>query len=137
MLERFFIQAERAYATLPFGQVARLSAPGLTGAEKLTIMDVKLNPGGGHSFHFHPKQEETIYVLEGRIEQWLEHERRILSAGDALFIPRATVHASFNSFEAPARVLAILGPCAGDDGYEVVDVFDRAPWKDLRGPAHV
>jgi len=136
MLERFLLQVSRDYQNLPFGAVARLSGPKDTGAEKLTIMDVKLNKGGGHSFHFHPNQEEVIYVLEGRIEQWLEHECKILSPGDALFVPRATVHASFNIFDAPARVLAILGPCSGTDGYEVVDVFTKAPWKDLKGPVH-
>ena len=27
-------------------------------------------------FHYHPGQEEVIYVLEGKIEQWVEWERR-------------------------------------------------------------
>ncbi|MCZ7646464.1 MAG: cupin domain-containing protein [Planctomycetota bacterium] len=136
MFIRFLLAAERQFQRLPFGEVARLSDPKFVGAEKLTVMDVKLNPGGGHGFHFHPGQEELIYVLEGRIEQWLEAEAKVLGPGDALFIPRATVHASYNVFAEAARVLAILGPCAGNDGYEVVDVFEQAPWKDLKGPVH-
>ena len=29
-------------------------------------------PGRAHAFHTHPGQEEVIFVLEGRIEQWIE-----------------------------------------------------------------
>jgi copper oxidase (laccase) domain-containing protein len=42
------------------------------------------------------------------------------------------VHASFNVSEKPVKVLAILGPCIGEEGYELDDVSDQAPWNDLR-----
>ena len=42
------------------------------------------------------------------------------------------VHASFNIGDQPAKLLAILGPCVGEGGYELVDVADQAPWNTLR-----
>ncbi|MBI3832595.1 MAG: cupin domain-containing protein [Planctomycetes bacterium] len=132
MFARYLLEKDREAQVQAWGKMAWLSGPKLTGAEHLTVLEARLDKGGGHSFHFHPHQEELIFVVEGRIEQWLEQESKILGAGDALFIPRETVHASFNVFAEPARVLAILGPCAGPEGYECVDVFERAPWKDLR-----
>lgn len=126
-----FAQA-RATQKLPWGELARLSGPQETSAKDLTIMEVLINEGGGHSFHYHPDQEELIYVVSGRIEQWLERESKLLGPGDAIFIPRAKVHASFNVFAEPARVLAILGPCSGPDGYRCVDVFEQAPWNTLK-----
>jgi len=117
---------------LPWGKLAWFSRPSVTDAQNLVVVEVELNEGGGHSFHKHPKQEEVIYVLSGKIEQWLEKEKKILSAGDAIFIPKDTVHASFNPFAETAKVLAILGPCAGNNGYDVVDVFEQDPWKSLR-----
>ena len=57
---------------------------------------------------------------------------RILGPGDSVFIGADVVHASFNVGESDAKLLAILGPCVGDQGYELVDVASEAPWKDLR-----
>jgi hypothetical protein len=42
------------------------------------------------------------------------------------------VHASFNVSERNAKILAILGPCVGAEGYELVDVSRQEPWAHLR-----
>jgi len=136
MPANFMMSLQRAIQKQSWGQTAWLSGPEATGAKDLAIIEVKLEKDGGHSFHYHPEQEELIYVISGKIEQWLERESRVLGPGDAIFIPRATVHASFNIFSETAHVLAILGPCAGASGYEVVDVFEQAPWKQLKERAH-
>ena len=117
---------------LDWGGLAWLSRPQTTGAKDLVVIEVTLAPGGGHAFHKHPSQEEVIYVISGSVEQWLEKERRTLSAGDSVFIAADTVHASFNVSGADARLLAILGPCAGPAGYELEDVSDQDPWRSLR-----
>ncbi|MEM6323330.1 MAG: hypothetical protein AAF748_06590 [Pseudomonadota bacterium] len=49
-----------------------------------------------------------------------------------MFIGADVVHASFNVGDDTAQLLAILGPCVGDQGYELIDVAGDAPWKDLR-----
>ena len=108
------------------------SRPETTAAEQLVVIEVRLDPGGGHNFHRHPNQEEVIYVLAGEIEQWVDRRKRTLRAGDSAFIPAAMVHASFNVSAASAKVLAILGPCIGADGYELVEVHEQAPWSGLR-----
>ena len=56
----------------------------------------------------------------------------MLSAGDSVFIPADAVHASFNTSGKPTKLLAILSPCVGEEGYQLVDVADRAPWHNLR-----
>jgi hypothetical protein len=48
-------------------------------------------------------------------------------------IPKDVVHASFNVGAAEAKVVAILGPCKGDIGYEVVEMGAEAPWNTMRG----
>ena len=52
--------------------------------------------------------------------------------GDCAYIPADVVHASFNVGTTDAKVVAILGPCVGEIGYELVDVAGEAPWRDLR-----
>jgi len=129
---RYVIAAETPQETLDWGRLRWMSHPPLTGADQLTVIDVTLSPGKGHDFHKHPDQEEMIYVTAGTVEQWLAQERRVLSPGDALFIPRGVVHASFNVGSEDAHVLAILGPCIGTQGYVSVEVAGEAPWRDLR-----
>ncbi|MCZ6675897.1 MAG: cupin domain-containing protein [Candidatus Poribacteria bacterium] len=132
MSGKFIPAAQADREQLDWGTLAWLSRPQTTGAKDLVVIEVNLSPGGGHDFHKHPEQEEVIYVIEGTVEQWLREEKQMLSSGDSVFIPADTVHASFNTSGSTAKLLAILGPCVGSEGYELVDVSADAPWNGLR-----
>jgi quercetin dioxygenase-like cupin family protein len=129
---KFVPSSEAQREQLDWGVLGWLSRPSDTGAKQLVVIEVDLMPGCGHDFHKHPDQEEVIYVVDGQVEQWLEKDGRILKSGDSVFINADVVHASFNVSDKPARLLAILSPCLGDGGYELVEVFDQEPWKSLR-----
>jgi oxalate decarboxylase/phosphoglucose isomerase-like protein (cupin superfamily) len=101
-----------------WGEAGWVSRPELTGSRALCVMDVTLAPGAGHPFHRHPDQEEVIWVREGRVEQWLEDEKRELGP--------------FTLGDEPAKLTVILSPTAGEGGYEVIDVFEEEPWASLR-----
>jgi len=132
MSGRFITQEDIVRDTFDWGQSGWISRPSLTGSTALCVMDVMLKPGGGHNFHRHPDQEEIIWVREGRLEQWLEESKHELGPGEAVYIPRDVVHASFTVGDAEAKISVILSPTAGDDGYSVIDVFEDEPWKSLR-----
>ena len=114
-----------------WGVFAQISGPrdGLSG---IVAIEATFLAGTCHDFHRHPGQEEVIYVIEGTIEQWLEQEKLVLSAGDSVVIPESAVHATFNDGDAPAKILAILSPSVGEDGYGVEDVAGEEPWASLR-----
>ncbi len=114
-----------------WGVFAAVSSPA-DGAERIAAVEATFLPGKCHSFHRHPNQEEVIYVVEGELEQWLDREHRMLGPGDAVIIPAAAVHASFNVSDRPARIIAILSPCVGEVGYEVEELADEEPWASLR-----
>ena len=130
---KFVIASEVEPEVLDWGQLRWLSHPPSTQARQLTVIDVSLSPGEGHDFHKHPDQEEVLYIVAGTVEQWVDQEMRLLGPGDSAFVPADMVHASFNAGESDAKIVAILGPCVGEGGYELVDVADEAPWKNLRG----
>jgi quercetin dioxygenase-like cupin family protein len=132
MAGKFVIASETRPEVLDWGRLAWLSSPPNTGAGQLTVIGVTLAPGKGHDFHKHPDQEEVIYVVGGKVEQWIDRDKRVLGPGDSAFIPAGMVHASFNVGDGNASIVAILGPCVGDTGYEVVDVAGEAPWNKLR-----
>ena len=63
----------------------------------------------------------------------LMHNLSLIAATMALvFLPAGMVHASFNVGDTDVHIVAILGPCVGDSGYEVVEVAGEAPWNGLR-----
>ena len=125
-------RAETDPETLDWGNLRWMSHPPSTEARQLTVIEVNIAPGKGHDFHKHPDQEEVIYVISGQVEQWHEQDKRTLGPGDSVFIGKDAVHASFNVGDSDAQLLAILGPCVGDRGYELVDVAGEAPWNTLR-----
>ncbi len=133
MIGKFVMARDTRPEVLGWGRLGWLSNPPKTGAEQLTVIDVTLTPGKGHDFHRHAEQEEVIYVVAGMVEQWIKQEKRILGPGDSAFIPADVVHAWFNIGDDDAKLLVILGPCVGVIGYELVDMSDVAPWKDIRG----
>jgi quercetin dioxygenase-like cupin family protein len=129
---RFVTEHEMQVEQLPWGPHDWLCRPGLTDAKDLALVRVHIPPGQGHAFHRHPEFEEIIYVLSGRCEQWVDREKRILTAGQVAHIPKDVVHGSYNAGEDTLEILAILSParCAGPP---LIDMSDQAPWNTLRG----
>ena len=108
------------------------------GSQHLVVMDVELEPGGGHDFHRHPGQEEMIIVKSGTITQFLEAESTTLTAGDSAFVPEGVVHASFNDEAETAYLQVVISPSlGGDTGYGLDDVSGQEPWASLRGSRQV
>ena len=128
---KFILEREIKMQALDWGGLGWVSSPVHNGAAQLAIVVGDLNPGKGHSFHKHPGQEEVMCVVSGKIEQWIDKEKRILGAGNSAFIPPGVVHASFNAGDTDARVMAIFSPCVGD-GFEMVDMAGESPWNSLR-----
>ncbi len=131
-MDYFIKKNKKEVETLDWGNLTRLSGPKKTNAKDLVVIEVNIAPGQGHDFHKHPKQEEVIYCIKGKVEQWVGQEKQIIRAGESVFIPADMVHASFNVGKSDARLLAILGPSVGEDGYELVEVYEEAPWNTLR-----
>ncbi len=117
---------------LDWGSMGWLCRPKGTGMKNLVIIEVTFAPRGGHAFHKHNDQEEVIYCVSGRVEQWLEQEKQMLEPGDSVIIPAGVVHASFAT-QGGEKMMAILSPSVNDDnGYAVEEVADQAPWNTLR-----
>ena len=130
---RFVRGVEMEVEESPWGPHEWLSRPGLTSADELLLVRVKMPPGRAHQFHRHPGMEEIIYVVSGTAEQWVDRERRTLRAGEIAHIPRDVVHGTYNAGEDELVFLAILSP-ARFTGPVLVDVHQDEPWRSLREP---
>jgi quercetin dioxygenase-like cupin family protein len=131
MGSQFRIRNEIAPDQAPWGFSRWLSHPASTEARQIAALDANLAPGQGHDFHKHPEQEEVLCVIEGEIEQWIDREKRIMHAGDAMFIAPGTVHGTFNVSKKDAQLIVLFSPCVGH-GFESVDMSAESPWRELR-----
>ena len=78
--------------------------------------------------HSHDGYGETIYGLEGTLTWTIEGTPTDVGPGEALFIPRGTVHQFDNTHDVDAKALAIVTPGSlGPDFFrEVAAVLDAA-----------
>lgn len=76
----------------------------------LCIHDSRLPQGTASPLHVHPNDDESFVVLEGQVEYFLDGERVLAGAGDALHIPRGVPHAFRVLSPEGARILGIGTP---------------------------
>jgi quercetin dioxygenase-like cupin family protein len=63
--------------------------------------------------HSHSRNEECVYVLNGKLRYTVGSETRDLTAGQTMSTPKGVVHAFSNPFAETARVLIIQSPDIG------------------------
>ena len=68
--------------------------------------------------HIHPASDETFYMLAGSILLDLDGDRRELSTGGVVVVPRGLPHA-FTVTSAEARVLTIQTPGTDESFYRL------------------
>ena len=132
MAKLFYKKEELPITSFEWGDVVNRLEPKASGCTTFVVMDVTLEPGGMHNFHKHVDQDEIIICLSGKVEQWVGTNKTILNAGDSAYIPKNTVHASFNDFSERAQLQVVLAAASGPTGYELVDVAEEEPWKSIR-----
>jgi quercetin dioxygenase-like cupin family protein len=132
-MSSFVKQADIRQEDFDWGKIGWRLTPD-NGSKRLVIMDVTLEPGGGHDFHRHPGQEEMIIVKQGQITQYIEQESTSLGAGDSVFLDEGVVHASFNDGSETAHLQVVIGPSLASEptGYGLEDVSAEEPWASVR-----
>lgn len=82
-------------------------------AKNFCLGNVTLDPTGGQVPWHDQEQEEIYFVVEGTGEMCLGEERRVVTAGQAVFIPPGVYHQLTNTGDTPLRLIYCYGP-AGD-----------------------
>jgi len=108
-----------------WGQLAWLSEPRVTQAERFSAGVVTLEPGKGHDRHNHPGVEEILYVLEGEGVQMVDGEdgpdKRTVGPGVLIHIPPDVHHSTVNTGTGPMRILAVYAPPGPEAALRAMD----------------
>ena len=79
-------------------------------AENFGMGFVTFEPHGGQVPWHNQEQEEIYFILEGQGEMCLGEERQILTAGQAVFIPKGVFHQLTNIGDTPMKMMYCYGP---------------------------
>ena len=82
-------------------------------ASNFAMGNVTLEPNGGQVPWHNQEQEEIYFIVDGTAEMCLGEERRIVTAGQAVYIPPTVFHQLTNVGDTPCRMIYCYGP-AGD-----------------------
>jgi mannose-6-phosphate isomerase-like protein (cupin superfamily) len=82
-------------------------------ATSFAVGNVTLEPNGGQVPWHNQDQEEVYFIVEGQGEMCLGDERRVLTTGQAAYIPPRVFHQLTNIGDQPLRMIYVYGP-AGD-----------------------
>jgi len=128
---RIVSQAEAVVEKFPSKTHYWHNRPDMVADTNLLFVHCQMFPGEAHRFHRHPNMEEILYILSGTAEQWVENEKRIMQAGDSLYLPANLVHGTWNVGKGPLDFLAVLSP-AKSEPPGTIEMGDEEPWKRLR-----
>ena len=78
--------------------------------EKFTAFLNISPPGGGPGPHYHEREDEWFYIVEGRVSCLINGTWTELSPGDCVYSPRGQVHAFKNITDQPIRVFINIAP---------------------------
>ncbi len=74
------------------------------------LVEITGDPGLGVPPHMHEHEDETFYVLDGRVAFTVEGEERMAEPGTAVHLPRGVPHGFRIAGDAPARMLLVIAP---------------------------
>jgi quercetin dioxygenase-like cupin family protein len=111
---RAFVTAPGDGQTLrnPVGGPLTFAARGEQTGGALTVFETTPAPGEGPPLHLHPREDEVLYVLEGRFRVKLESTIHEAPPGSFVFIPRGVPHTWQNASDDPACLLILFTPAA-------------------------
>ncbi|OLP69704.1 hypothetical protein BJM39_32470, partial [Salmonella enterica subsp. enterica serovar Javiana] len=96
---------------LDWGTIKWAITPDTVDGATITFGEVIVNPGQGHAPHTHENADEVIYVIEGEGTQTVgDGDAFDIKAGDTIFIPKATLHSTYNTTWRQLRLVVMYTP---------------------------
>ena len=108
---------------MPFFKISEMEVtrPELGRAEMRTVAGefmkvghVTYQAGDGPPPHFHPNEEQFIFMLDGRMQMQVGEDSRTIGKGDLVHVPRNAVH-GIHILEGPAVFFTCKSPVGDGD----------------------
>ena len=104
------VRANEGRTLHAFGHAVVVLLDGKQTGEKFTAFLNISPPGGGPGPHYHEREDEWFYIVEGRVSFLINGTWVDLFPGDCVYSPRGSVHAFKNNTDQPIRVFMNIAP---------------------------
>lgn len=89
--------------------------------EQIDLGIVVLNPGQDFHNHFHEHYEENFFVLEGKVDFYLDGKLYTLTQGDLLRCDKREAHYLINPYDTVFKAVFVKAPHVGWKDYVEVE----------------
>jgi quercetin dioxygenase-like cupin family protein len=96
----------------PGGEVIVPKATPADTNDQFSLAEYLVMPGSGPPLHVHSREDESFWILQGRIAFAVAGQRIDATAGSFVFAPRGIPHTFRNVSDAPAKMLLMVTPPA-------------------------
>jgi quercetin dioxygenase-like cupin family protein len=93
-----------------FGEAVVILLDGKQTGERFTAFLHISPPGAGPGPHYHEREDEWFYIVEGRVSFLLNGTWTDLFPGDCVYAPRGSVHAFKNNTDQPICMFINAAP---------------------------
>ncbi|HEX8799394.1 MAG TPA: cupin domain-containing protein [Terriglobales bacterium] len=109
------------------GTTMRLIATAADTGGRYTVIEQVTPPGWGPPRHIHTREDEIFYILDGSYELHVGDERRTVSAGASMILPRNIPHGFRNVASTPSRLVFVITPGGLEEYFLAVAKSSPAP----------
>jgi len=110
LVSSFLVRANEGRTLRAFGHAIFVLLDGKQTGGKFTAFLNMTPPGGGPGPHYHEREDEWFYIIEGRVSFLLNGTWTDLFPGDCVYSPRVSVHGFKNNTDQPIRVFINIAP---------------------------
>jgi len=110
-----FVPAGAGDTVFLVGDTYTTLLPGTSTGGVFTLLEALVLPLAGPPPHCHHREEETFYLLEGRMVFTVDGRAYEAEPGATIYVPRGAVHSYSNVGDSPAKMLFMYSP-AGMEG---------------------
>ena len=121
-------QREMSTSEVRIGQLGIRYILDGSATNSIGVFELTVPPGSNvPAPHSHSRNEECVYVLDGRLRYMVGSTSRDLGPGECMHTPKGTVHAFSNPFTSVARALIVQSPDIGEQYFrEIASVVNAS-----------
>ncbi|MBN2405763.1 MAG: cupin domain-containing protein [Coriobacteriia bacterium] len=94
-------------------------------SQSMKFFDIVVKPGTYVGYHRHQGNDEILYIVSGKAENFQDGNRYVLGAGDAILVKSGQAHAVRNTGDEDLEVLGFVAAPGGD-----IAAFQNLPLPD-------
>ncbi len=113
---------DRASLHLPGGVRARIHVTGDDTGGAFTLLTDVGPPGWSLPPHRHARESETIHVTAGALWMEVDGERRDLTPGETIHVPRGVLHSGGTLGDDPVHRVVVFAPAGMEHFFEALAV---------------